>query len=121
MFPNFIEIARTGVPFMHLPYGFADRMRNEAAKQLLSSRRKFTHIVMLDADHTHPPDIVHRLAKHVIEDPDRLIVGGINFKRTEPFAPCAAIVEDDKVYRPQEWEAGIVRDGPGRYGLHHYC
>jgi len=107
--PGFIEIARHGTMFMHLPYGFTDRMRNEAAKQFLLS--DYTHLLMLDSDHVHPPDIVQKLAKHVIEDPERLIIGGINFKRAAPYSPCAWVYSDknkDKIYRVHEWEAGLI-------------
>ena len=107
--PGYIEIARHGTMFMHLPYGFADRMRNEAAKQLLKS--EFTHILMLDSDHVHPHDIVQRLAYHVIENPDVQIVGGLNFRRSAPFDPCAWVFsEEDKkrIYQIHEWEAGLV-------------
>lgn len=106
VFPSFIEIARQGVPFMHLPYGFADRMRNEAVKQFMKTN--MTHILMLDVDHVHPRDIVQKLARNIIEDPDRLIVGGLNFKRTEPFAPCVSYKKDDSFYRPYEWTPGLI-------------
>ncbi len=106
---GFIEIARHGTMFMHLPYGFTDRMRNEAAKQFLLS--DYTHLLMLDSDHVHPADIVQKLAKHVIEDPERLIIGGINFKRSAPYSPCAWVYSDenkDKIYRVHEWDAGLI-------------
>ena len=105
VFPAFLEIARHGVPFMHLPYGFADRIRNEAGKQFKKS--KYTHIIMLDVDHVHPIDIVQRLAHRVIEDPERLIVGGVNYKRTEPYSPCVGLLKDGKFFRPWEWTPGI--------------
>lgn len=104
VFPTFIEIARTGVPFMHLPYGFADRMRNFAAEELLES--DYTHLIMLDSDHTHPLDIVQRLCRMVIDDPIRGIVGGMNYKRCEPYSPCAYVDMPDGVYRVHEWEGG---------------
>jgi len=106
---HIIEIARSGVMFLHLPYGFADRMRNEAAKQLLDS--EYTHILMLDSDHVHPPNIVHRMAQHIIEDPERLIVAGLNFKRSAPYSPCAYVVSgenDDQIYRVHDWEPGLM-------------
>ena len=104
--PHIIEIARHGTPFIHLPYGFADRMRNEAGKELLDT--DYSHILMLDADHVHQADIVHLLAKHVIADPEKLIIGGLNFKRTPPYSPCVAVVKDNKIYRPEEWEPGLM-------------
>ena len=107
--PGFLEIARHGTMFMHLPYGFADRMRNEAAKTLL--RSDYTHILMLDSDHVHPHNIVQKLAKHVIEDPERLIVGGLNFTRTAPFGPCAWVFnekDNNQIYRIHEWEPGLI-------------
>jgi len=102
VWPRINEIARYGTPFIYQPYMFADRARNEAAKELLDSDK--THIVMLDADHRHPTDVVHRLCRRVIEDPERLVVGGLNFKRNAPFSPLACYVSEQGIYRPHEWE-----------------
>lgn len=100
--PNFIEIARTGVPFIHLQYGYAERVLNLAVWEFLDS--SFTHMIVLDSDHTHQPDIVHQLCRLVIEDPSRQIVGGLNYRRSAPYGPCALLDVDGKLARPVEWE-----------------
>ena len=80
--------------------------RESACKQLIDS--DFTHILMLDADHKHPPNIIQQLARWVIEDPERLVVGGLNFRRSEPYDPCAYMVEDDKFFTLWDWEEGLL-------------
>jgi len=105
--PQIIEIARTGVQFIHQPAMFADRARNEAVKELLDS--DYTHIVMLDEDHVHVPYIVQQLSRSVIEDPERHIVGGLNFKRSQPYRPCVLYINDGNIYSPHEWSAGVER------------
>ena len=104
-FSHFIEIARHGTMFMHLPYGFADRMRNEAAKELLRSDYQF--ILMLDADHKHPADIVHLMAARLIQNPEIKILGGVNFKRSPGYDPCVRILEDGIYKMPVDWEKGL--------------
>jgi hypothetical protein len=108
-FWNFLSIARTGIPIMASPYsGRVDRTRNIMASSLLGSN--FTHLLMLDSDHAHPVDIVPRLVRHVVADPSRLVVSGLNFRRGEPFDPCCWIMGDDgKPYAPAEWDQGLVR------------
>jgi hypothetical protein len=70
-----------------------DVARNTYAADLLKSEH--THLLMLDSDHIHPPDIVQRLARWMVEDPARLVVGGLNFRRGEPFDPCAYVKDED--------------------------
>lgn len=43
-------------------------------------------LVMLDADHSHPADIVERLAKT-----DYGVIGALAFRRCAPFDPCAML------------------------------
>jgi hypothetical protein len=77
-------------------------MRNFAAEAFLQSN--YTHLIMLDSDHVHPLDIVQRLCRMVIDDPGRGIVGGMNYKRCEPYSPCAYVDKPDGAYRVHEWE-----------------
>lgn len=107
LLPGFVQIAQSGVPFLWLPYSRTDVSRNKAAEELL--RSDFTHIVMLDSDQRHPPDIVRRLAQHIIEDPARLIVGGLYYRRGEPYNPLAwRLGEDDKLYQIGDHETGLI-------------
>jgi hypothetical protein len=107
-FPAFWRIAATGVPLMHQAYSRTDLVRNKAALRLLSSN--YTHIVMLDIDHIHPGTIVHDLCKWVLMYPELKVVGGLNFRRGEPFDPCCFIKgTDGKYYPPIEWDDGLIK------------
>lgn len=107
LFP-LLAIAQQGFPFMTMPHGRTDLVRNKMALQLLSSN--FTHLIMLDVDHTHPVDIVQRLMKNFTTYPELKVVGGLNFRRGEPYDPCAFIKGDDGRYYPMsEWPAGLIR------------
>lgn len=108
VFFNFLGIAQQGFPFIQIGYGRTDLVRNRMALHLLST--DFTHLVMLDADHIHPIDIVQRLMTSFIRKPDLRIVGGLNFRRGEPYDPCAFIRGDNGMYYPMaEWERGLIR------------
>lgn len=106
--PSFLEIARQGAPFIHMSYGYAERVHNLAAWELLA-HEEWTHILVLDSDHVHPPDIIQRIARHVIEDPNRWIVGGLNYRRSAPYSPCILVEHEGKAARPVEWhETGLM-------------
>lgn len=107
VFYNFWAIAQQGTPCLRMPYGRVDMVRNKAGVGLLSS--PFTHILMLDADHIHPEDIVQRLCKWVILDPKMQVIGGMNFRRGEPYDPCCFIMgANGKFYPPSEWDPGLI-------------
>lgn len=102
-----LGIAQQGFPFIQIPYGRTDLVRNKMALHLLKS--SFTHLIMLDVDHVHPTDIVHRLMHWFVKLPDLKVVGGLNFRRGEPYDPCAFIRGDDGKYYPMsEWPDGLV-------------
>ena len=106
-FWNFMMMARTGVTFLPMAYMRTDLFRNKVAEKLLET--DFTHVLMLDADHQHPIDIIQRLARWVIIDPTIKVVGGLNFRRGEPFEPCAFMQDNaGGVYAIMEWEKGLV-------------
>lgn len=105
VFWPFISIAQQGWPFMQVPYGRTDLVRNKMAQHLLASH--FTHVVMLDVDHVHPENIVQRLMANFIKFPDLKVVSGLNFRRCEPYDPCMFVRGDDgKFYPVAEWEKG---------------
>lgn len=107
VFYSFWALAQQGLPIMRIPYGRVDLARNRAAQTLLGS--DFTHVLMLDADHQHPPHITQRLARWVIDDPSRWVVGGLNFRRGEPYDPCAYVMgSDGLLYPPAEWGQGLT-------------
>lgn len=110
VFWQFMAIASQGIPFMRHEYGRTDFVRNKAVETLLQS--DYTHILMLDSDHIHPAQIVQRLARWVIADPAKQVIGGLNFKRSEPYDPCAFVKvssngRDEYAY-PQEWYPGLM-------------
>lgn len=67
--------------------------RNRIAEHLLA-HPQFTHVLMLDIDHEHPPDVVRRLCAHVARNRDRWIVGGVYVRRGEPYDPMAYRVNE---------------------------
>ena len=104
-FSAFWGIAQQGVPLLRVNYGRTDVVRNRAAQVLLQS--DFTHVLMLDADHQHPTKIVQLLARHVLNNPDVKIVGGMNFRRGAPFDPCCYVKSDDgRLFPPTAWPKG---------------
>lgn len=108
VFYNFWSIAQQGVPIIQMPYGRIDVTRNKFAVSLLQS--DFTHLLMLDIDHKHPKNIVQRLARWVITKPEIKVVGGLNFRRSEPFDPCCGFWgKDGRYYPPAEWGKGLIK------------
>lgn len=107
VFGGFWRIAQQGVPLIDAGYGEIAMQRCKVGEHLLQS--SFTHVLMLDHDHEHPVDIVQQLARRVIEDPRRLVVGGLVFRRTAPYDP-AMMLRDAKgnYYHGTEWEQGII-------------
>lgn len=107
VFYNFWGIAQQGVPVFMMPYQRIDVARNKFAVELL--RSDFTHLLMLDIDHKHPLDIVQRLARWVIAKPEVQVVGGLNFRRNEPYDPCCGFWGNDgKYYPPADWDEGLI-------------
>ena len=107
-FFGFAEVMCQGWPLARLEYTRNDIARCKFAEFLVEST--FTHLVMLDSDHVHPGDIVPRLARWFQAYPDEVqIVGGLNFRRGEPFDPCAFIDPGDGSYRRMaEWATGAI-------------
>lgn len=106
-FTHFWQIAKRGWPLIDHVYGRTDLNRNRMGKFILQ-QPDYTHICMLDLDHIHAPNIVERLASWVLDDPDRLIVSGLHFRRAAPFDPCAFVYgADGQLHAPVEWEPGL--------------
>ena len=103
VFPACMQIAAQGPVVLNMPYQRTDLARNRASMELLKS--DFTHLLMLDIDHVHPHDIIQRLAKWVVADPKKYqVVGGLNFRRSEPYDPCAYKIGDDGSMYTIAWE-----------------
>lgn len=95
---GFWAIAMQGWPLARLEYTRNDIARCKFTEFLLSG--DYTHLLMLDSDHVHPPDIVQRLARWFRAYPDEVqVCGGLNFRRGEPFDPCAFIDPGDGAFR----------------------
>lgn len=63
------------------PRGIVDQSRNAIAQKALDVG--MSHVLFLDDDHTHPPDLFFRLFSH-----NKDVVGALGFRRIEPFSPC---------------------------------
>lgn len=103
----FAKIIGQGWPLFAQPTMPTDRARNSYAQALLKS--DFTHVVMLDIDHQHPPDIVQRLGKWVAQDESREVVTALAFRRCKPHDPCAFIQQEGKYYAIAEYAPGLHR------------
>jgi hypothetical protein len=102
-----IAIAQRGWPFFVLPYMTTDRARNLFAEQLLAS--EYTHLIMLDADMSHPPDIVERLVRWAYRDPSLEIITALYFRRGAPFDPMAYQANTEgQLVTLAEWPQGLV-------------
>lgn len=104
VFPTIVQIAAQGPVILNMPYQRTDLARNRAAIELLKT--DFTHLLMLDIDHIHPHDIVQRLARWPLADPKKYqVVGGLNFRRSEPHDPCAYTYDEtDQSMWTIEWD-----------------
>jgi hypothetical protein len=107
-FLAFTEVVQMGLPIFQSEYQRTDVARNRAGLALLNS--EFTHVLMLDSDHIHTQDVVKRLLFWALRDPSIEVVGGLNFRRTEPYDPLAfTLGSDGKYYPPTEWPEGLVK------------
>lgn len=103
VFPSIVQIAAQGPVILNMPYMRTDLARNRASMELLKT--DFTHLLMLDIDHVHPTDIIQRLARWVLKDTKKYqVVGGLNFRRSEPYDPCAYRIGDDGSMYTIAWE-----------------
>jgi len=107
VFYDFMAIATNGPAFVDAGYNKIELAREKGCQKLMET--DFTHILMLDSDHKHPKDIIQRLARWVIEDPERLMVGGLNFRRGAPYDPCAFVDDGEGGYGTlYSWGEGLV-------------
>ena len=120
---DLIAIAQRGHPFIRTQYARTDLQRNKLAEHLLQT--DFTHVLMLDADHRYPPDIVERLTRWVRpklttddrrpttaanDGAERLVVAGLAFRRCEPYDPNVYLVDRERheLLQPAEWGKGLM-------------
>lgn len=100
---DFFAIFRQGWPFIRVPYMPSAAARNVMGRALLENQEGFTHLVMLDIDHRHPVDVVYRLVRRVEQDPAKLVVGGLNFRRSPPHDPCVFFLAEDGYHQMAAW------------------
>jgi len=108
-FFGFAKILQQGWPLGELPYTRNDIARHKMCKHLMNG--PFTHLLMLDSDHVHPVAIVQRLARWFLAYPNEVeVVGGLNFRRGEPYDPCAFVDPGDgNFHRMANWVRGALR------------
>jgi len=99
------EAGRHGYMRLNIPYCRTDIARNELVNGFM---KKATDprdtLVMLDNDHIHPVDVIARLVAH-----DKPVVGGLAFRRGEPYFPCAFVRDQNGALRIlQEYPKGLL-------------
>jgi hypothetical protein len=97
-----------GWPQVWTDYGRIDLTRCRMAQELLKST--CTHLIMLDADHIHPPDVVHKLLRWAATDRDKYqIVGGLNYRRGEPYEALAFLRDPEtrNYFTYEDWPEGL--------------
>jgi len=82
------------VELIDVPYQATAAARNYMARYL-TQRPDATHLLMLDDDHIHPPDIVARLLRWWQQDNNRKIVAGLVYRRVMPHDPLLCIEAAD--------------------------
>jgi len=107
VYPWLMALGQQGWPIVSTGYGRTDVTRNRMAEHLLESPQ--THLVMLDIDHDHPQDVVARLVRAVEEDPGRLVVTALSFRRGQPYEPIAYGRNEEGEFTPViDWGPGEV-------------
>lgn len=71
-----------------------DSARNTIVQDAMKDM-SYTHLLMLDDDMTFESDFVLRLLEHDVD-----IVGGLAFKRRQPYTPCVFQKDKDDKYYP---------------------
>lgn len=70
------------------PYMRTDTARNIIARSFLKETADADDmLVMLDADHEHPHDIITQLVESLVANPEIGVLGGLYFRRSSPFDP----------------------------------
>ena len=108
-FRNFLAIAmragKEGWTFIGVPYLRVDAARNNIVRTFLENSTDDEDVlIMLDADHMHPHDIIERLAAHNVG-----VVGALAFKRGEPYDPCFFFrTPDGGLHAAADWDEGAA-------------
>lgn len=114
------QTARQGWPLLNLTanppigYGRTDVNRERLARAFLAT--DYTHLMMFDTDHLHPPESVNRLARWFMTRPQTEVVFGLQFRRGEPYDPMMFQLLPDGLHAPAEWEPGLFRVHAAAHG-----
>ena len=110
-FVHLWDIARRGYQIPPFLGGRTDANRNHVAHWMLKpERRRFTHVAMLDADHVHDEDIIEQMARWVLADRSKLVIGALNFRRTPPHDACLFQPDEEgKLHSMTSWPKGLIR------------
>jgi hypothetical protein len=102
-FRSFWAIANGGWPLADVPPGRTDHQRNYALELLRQTDG--THLVILDHDHFHPRDVVERLGMRVMNNPEKLVIAGLNYSRHD-LTPAVSVMKDEMpvVFEPHRHE-----------------
>jgi len=118
VYPWIVALGQQRWPLVNTGYGRTDVTRCNMAEHLLGSDVDYTHLVMLDIDHEHQHDVVARLIRAVTEDPARLVVGGLSFRRGKPYEPLAFRRNEDGLFQAVlTWKPGEVLGDIARLGF----
>jgi len=108
VFNNLMDIAGQGWPRIKTEANATDIQRNNGAEALLAAPPEYNAIVMLDADHRHPVEVVSLLVRALEEKPDAGMITAINYRRRQPYDPCVWLEREGQVWQPVEWEKKVM-------------
>lgn len=103
-----MSVALHGWGLMNFVYTRTDTARNRAVHRLLGS--DYEYLVMLDSDHVHDPQVVEKLAMSVMYNPEIKVLGGLTFRRGQPYEPMAYHFGDTPhtLIPLRDWGPGIT-------------
>jgi len=84
--------------------------RNKLVQRFLDCDKSFTHLLMLDADHRHRPDLPLYMMERIKVDPKKLVISPMVFRRGMPYEPCHYLeAEDGAIHTIEQWTPGIMK------------
>ena len=103
VFNSLADIIGQGWPRIKTEANATDIQRDNGAEALLAAPPEFNALVMLDADHRHPPEVVTMLVRALEEKPDAGMITAVNFRRRQPYDPCIWMERNGEIWQPVEW------------------
>lgn len=105
---SLMEIVQQRWPLVKSDVQRTEYRRNQIAANLMEGDDDA--VVMLDGDHRHPGDLVHRLRNDADQQPEADVIGALCFRRGEPYDPCAWVMnkESGKYWWGIPWPKGLV-------------